>query len=144
MLLRWKAARPQVDFSRPDNAIAQIASIDEGVRQSKACSLCPREPQMIERRKFPRVETNKVALLRFEGGTQFESCRVLNLSAGGALLGTSHAQMLPERLSLYLDAPNRRLQVEVAECSVVRRNGEQVAVQFSDTRFIDGLSLGLQ
>ena len=98
---------------------------------------------MLERRKHPRVETNKIALLRFDGGRQFEACRVLNLSLGGALLSSSRAEHLPQKLSLYMDAPNRRLEVEVAECSIVRRNGEEVAVQFEDIRLIEGLSLGL-
>ena len=98
---------------------------------------------MIERRKHPRVETNRIALVRFAGGRQFEACRVLNLSLGGALLSSEHAAQLPERLSLYMDSLQQRLQVAVAECSVVRRQGDQVAVQFTDTRFIAGLSLGL-
>lgn len=98
---------------------------------------------MIERRRHPRIETNRIALLRLEGGRQFEACRVLNLSSGGALLSTSRAAHLPQHLSLYMDAPHRRLEVEVAECTVVRRNGDQVAVQFADTRLIEGVSLGI-
>jgi len=39
---------------------------------------------------------------------------------------------------------NQRLEVEVAECSVVRRSGDQVAVQFDDTRFIEGVALGIR
>jgi hypothetical protein len=101
------------------------------------------EIEMIERRKHPRTDTNAVALLRFEGEGQFESCRVLNVSAGGALLQSSRAAHIPQRLSLYMDAPGRRLEVEVAECSVVRRNEHEVAVQFIDSRHIEGLSLGL-
>jgi hypothetical protein len=97
---------------------------------------------MIERRKHPRTDTNAVALLRFDG--EFESCRVLNVSAGGALLQSSRAANIPQRLSLYMDAPGRRLEVEVAECSVVRRTEHEVAVQFIDSRQIEGLSLGLQ
>jgi hypothetical protein len=88
---------------------------------------------MIERRRHPRFETNKVALLRFEDGAKCESCRVINMSAGGALLESSRAHRLPERLSLYMDATGRPLQVEIVEASIVRRSGDQVAVEFSET-----------
>lgn len=99
---------------------------------------------MIERRAHPRVESNRIALLRLDGGRRFEACRVLNLSRGGALLTSPHAARLPDKLALYMDAQDQRLQVEVVQCHIVRRNGDQVAVQFADTRLIDGVHLGVR
>ena len=99
---------------------------------------------MIERRAHPRLESNRIALLRLDGARRFEACRVLNLSLGGALLASPHADLLPDSLALYMDAQNQRLGVEVVQCRVVRRRGDQVAVQFADTRRIEGLYLGVR
>jgi hypothetical protein len=97
---------------------------------------------MIERRRYPRINTNSVALIAFGNARQFESCRMVNLSLGGALVRTSRADHLPQYLSLYFDVPASRLEVQVAECSVVRRNKDEVAVEFTDKRSLAGLRLG--
>ena len=98
---------------------------------------------MHERRRHPRMDSNSVGLLRFEDGKRFESCRVVNVSAGGALLRSSSAAGLPDQFCLYVDIPHRHLEIEVADCAVVRRSGENVAVRFTRSHSIEGLSLGL-
>jgi hypothetical protein len=98
---------------------------------------------MDERRRHPRVDTQTIGLLRFADGRQFVSCRVVNVSDGGALLRSSRAVEIPDQFSLYLDVPNRHLEIEVAECAVLRRAGEELAVKFTESHPIKGLSLGL-
>jgi hypothetical protein len=96
---------------------------------------------MVERRKHARIQTNGTALAAFDRNLRFESCRIVNLSEGGALIRSSCADTFPDRLSLYFDLPNRLLEVEMANCSVVRRRGNEVAVRFDQIVHVAGPSL---
>ena len=86
---------------------------------------------MKERRKYARRQVQVRGLLSFGDGHQV--CRLLNLSAGGALITLRDPQCLPDQVSLYYDNPDGKLGVDVAWCHVVRRGKNEAALSFFHT-----------
>ena len=98
---------------------------------------------MRERRRHPRKDVNIRGLLSFDGGLKFDTCKVVNLSFGGALIRTDETARLPDTMSLFFDSPDRPLEVDVADCYVVRRGAGEAALKFLHSGAVQGVSLGL-
>ena len=78
----------------------------------------------VERRKFRRFATVKVATIDYGSGV---SCRVVNLAHGGAGLRLlDESQRLPHSFMLQFESGEARF------CRVVWRNGDRMGVKFID------------
>jgi hypothetical protein len=96
---------------------------------------------MRERRKNARRSVNVRGLISFDDGRTVEACRLVNLSAGGALVKVRAPEKLPSEVSLYFDDPDGRLSVESAWCLLVRRGTDEAALRFLYAESTPGLFL---
>lgn len=82
-----------------------------------------RKPQ--EARRFGRRITSYSGWIRIPGRPP-QSCMVLNISLGGALLECHHPQALPYNFELIIDAMNTRYACEARHCT-----STTIGVEFS-------------
>lgn len=85
---------------------------------------------MKERRRHPRKSVNVRGLVSFEDGRQPLTCRVSDISLGGALVKVLAPDRLPECVSLLYDDPDQVLRVVSAWCYVARRGRQEIALRF--------------
>jgi hypothetical protein len=86
---------------------------------------------MRERRAHPRHAVNHRGLIAFEDGSEPVPCRLVNLSAGGALVQVKAGKTLPQLVSLFYDRLDQQLpEVAAAWCMVVRREANLAALRF--------------
>ena len=86
---------------------------------------------MHERRAFPRREGNHRGILSCDAGRSAVTCRLVNMSEGGALVRVDAPQGLPELVSLFYDKLDEHIpEVVTAACMVVRREPRAAALKF--------------
>jgi hypothetical protein len=81
-----------------------------------------------DRRSDVRREVDLDAHIRLRTG-ELVACRVLNVSAGGALVHLDQARLLPDEFSLSI--PSEAFE---AACEVRHRTGQRVGVMFMSNR----------
>lgn len=86
---------------------------------------------MQERRAHQRRNVNHRGILSFDDGKSAVTCRLVNMSEGGALVRVDTPQMLPQLVSLIYDRLDEQLPEVVASlCVVVRREPRSAALKF--------------
>ena len=86
---------------------------------------------MRERRANPRHNVAHRGVLSFDDGHSTVACRIVNLSAGGALVRVASSQGLPQLVSLIYDKLDQQVpEVNSAFCMVVRRESGVAALKF--------------
>lgn len=86
---------------------------------------------MQERRAHQRRNVNHRGILSFDDGNSAVTCRLVNVSEGGALVRVDTPQMLPQLVSLIYDRLDEQLPEVVASlCMVVRREPRSAALKF--------------
>lgn len=86
---------------------------------------------MQERRAHQRRNVNHRGILSFDDGKSAVTCRLVNVSEGGALVRVDTPQMLPQLVSLIYDRLDEQLPEVVASlCVVVRREPRSAALKF--------------
>jgi hypothetical protein len=96
---------------------------------------------MRERRRNPRRGVNVRGLISFDDGRTVEACRLVNLSAGGALVKVRSPEKLPSEVSLYFDDPEGKLSVVSAWCLLVRHGAAEAALRFIYMESTPGLAI---
>jgi hypothetical protein len=86
---------------------------------------------MHERRAHERRNVNHRGILSFDDGRSAVTCRLVNISEGGALVQVDTPQMLPQQVSLIYDRLDEQMpEVISAFCTVVRREARAAALKF--------------
>lgn len=86
---------------------------------------------MRERRAHERRDVNHRGILSFDEGKSAVTCRLVNMSEGGALVRVDAPQGLPQLVSLFYDKLDEQLpEVVTAFCMVVRREPKFAALKF--------------
>ena len=86
---------------------------------------------MRERRAHPRRDVSHRGILSYNDGRAAVTCRVVNLSDGGALVQVDASNGLPQLVSLFYDRLDEQLpEVISAMCMVVRRESKFAALKF--------------
>jgi PilZ domain len=84
-----------------------------------------------ERRAHVRQRVDRRGLVSFNNGRSTLPCRLVDYSAGGALLAADFSAELPDAVTLYFDAiASPGLGAVAARCEVVRRSPTNFAVRF--------------
>lgn len=86
---------------------------------------------MRERRTHERRDVNHRGILSFDEGKSAVTCRLVNMSEGGALVRVDAPQGLPQLVSLFYDKLDEQLpEVVTAFCMVIRREPKFAALKF--------------
>lgn len=88
---------------------------------------------MLERRKHPRRDVHITGLIALDRQQRVEACRLMDLSAGGALIAVQQPDTLPDTLTLLFDDPDNPLKVVVAKARIVRREEHHAGLEFIHT-----------
>jgi len=84
---------------------------------------------MIDRRQAPRFSTNIHGVLIFtkDGEKRASSCKILDLSEGGARIGVANVEVLPITVALFESMNNN-----IYECQIRWRKPSEAGLQFLD------------